>query len=106
MQRSSRSPQRRPERPAPVDLTVTIESTDDGFAVADDGAGIPEDAQDNIFDYCYTTHEAGTGLGLSIVQTIADSHGWSVRHDPNHTGARFVFEGVELADALEPARMV
>jgi PAS domain S-box-containing protein len=60
------------------DVTVTVGHTDDGFFVADDGAGVPESEHEEIFDAGYSTAAEGTGLGLSIVETIADAHGWTV----------------------------
>jgi signal transduction histidine kinase len=60
-----------------------------GFAVADDGPGIPPDERDCVFDSGYTTGD-GTGLGLPIVRSIADAHGWSVSVTESDTGgARF-----------------
>jgi signal transduction histidine kinase len=39
-----------------------------------DGAPIPEDQLERIFDPFYTTKDGGTGLGLSICSRIADQH--------------------------------
>ena len=83
----------------PDDATVTVGVTETGFYVADDGPGISGDTED-IFDFGYTTDEEGTGLGLSIVQTMAESHGWTVELDTDYAeGARFVFSGI--TDAQE-----
>ncbi|QPV61540.1 hypothetical protein I7X12_12280 [Halosimplex litoreum] len=80
----------------PNDVHVTVEATSDGFAVADDGPGIPAEHRDSLFEYGYTTSEEGTGLGLSIVQAMAESHGWTVEHDDGYAdGARFVFGNVD-----------
>ncbi|WP_336000961.1 histidine kinase N-terminal 7TM domain-containing protein [Halorientalis halophila] len=80
----------------PADVTVTVEPLDGGFAVTDDGPGIPDEHAADVFEYGYTTSEAGTGLGLSIVETMAESHGWTVSLDDEYDqGARFVFEGVD-----------
>jgi len=73
-----------------------------GFAVADDGDGVPEDERDRVFETAYTGGEAGTGVGLSIVEEIADAHGWSVRvTDGNREGARFEITGVERVEARD-----
>jgi signal transduction histidine kinase len=72
------------------DVAVEVGATDDGFYVADDGPGIPEQHRDQIFEYGYTTGTEGTGLGLSIVRTMAESHGWTVDLDEATDGARFV----------------
>jgi len=63
-----------------------------GFAVEDDGPGIPEDERDDVFDRGFTTAADGTGFGLAIVERIADAHGWSVSVTESRTGgARFEF---------------
>jgi signal transduction histidine kinase len=78
----------------PDDATVTVGVTETGFYVADDGPGIAGDTED-IFEFGYTTDDEGTGLGLSIVQTMSESHGWTVELDTDYDeGARFVFSGV------------
>ncbi len=46
--------------------------------VSDDGPGIPESAQDKIFQPFFTTKEEGTGLGLSIVTRIVEEHGGQI----------------------------
>jgi len=71
---------------------ITVRLTPDGFVLEDDGPGIDAD-ESRLFEYGYTTSSEGSGLGLSIVQTMAESHGWSVRVDPDHDGARFVVSG-------------
>ncbi|WP_255198186.1 sensor histidine kinase [Halorarius litoreus] len=72
------------------DVTVRVEPLTDGdatvgFAVADDGPGIPETAREQVFESGYTTG-GGTGLGLPIVRSIAESHGWSVTVDDSEAG--------------------
>jgi signal transduction histidine kinase len=48
--------------------------------VSDNGAGIPEDRLEIIFDKLETDpeREGGTGLGLSIVKTFVEAHGGKV----------------------------
>ncbi|WP_340100666.1 PAS domain S-box protein [Salinibaculum salinum] len=73
-------------------VRITVDKLDgaDGFYVADDGPGIPEDEREAVFDHGYTTNEHGTGFGLSIVERIADAHGWSVSvTESEDGGARF-----------------
>lgn len=77
--------------------TVTVGVTDDGFYVEDDGAGVPEEARESVFDPGFTTADDGTGFGLAIISRIADAHGWSVSlHESDDGGARFEFGGVGL----------
>jgi signal transduction histidine kinase len=86
-------------------VTVTVGTTETGFFVADDGPGIPEEHVADLFEYGYTTAEEGTGLGLSIVETMAESHGWTVELDESAAGARFVFGNVDastMSDSTDP----
>jgi PAS domain S-box-containing protein len=81
-------------------VTVTVQLLEDGFAVADDGPGIPESARDTVFETGYSTSEEGAGqgagLGLRIVKQVADAHGWEVTVDDDPDGgARFEITGVD-----------
>lgn len=46
--------------------------------VCDDGAGIPEDIRDNLFQPFVSRGEGGTGLGLAIVAKVMTAHGGTV----------------------------
>jgi signal transduction histidine kinase len=49
------------------------------FEVADNGMGIPDDAQHRVFENFFSTKGTeGTGLGLLVVQKVAAEHGGSV----------------------------
>ncbi|PSP70183.1 hypothetical protein BRC79_02660 [Halobacteriales archaeon QH_8_67_27] len=63
-----------------ADVVVCVESLEDraGFAVADDGPGIPDDQKEDVFTYGFSTNDEGTGLGLSIVSDIVAAHGWQI----------------------------
>jgi len=79
---------------AGADATVTVGSLDDGFYVADDGPGLPEET--DVFERGVST-AGGTGFGLSIVRGIAEAHGWTVTATESASGgARFEFRGVEV----------
>ncbi|ELY35062.1 sensor histidine kinase [Halalkalicoccus jeotgali] len=58
-------------------VTVTVEATPDGFAIVDDGPGIPESEREAALEPGYSTDE-GTGFGLVIIQNIAEGHGWGL----------------------------
>ncbi|MES9972242.1 MAG: PAS domain S-box protein [Candidatus Thiodiazotropha sp.] len=47
----------------------TIEVT-----ICDNGAGLPDEELDRLFEPFYTTRTKGTGLGLAIVKQIVDQH--------------------------------
>ncbi|WP_439025681.1 sensor histidine kinase [Haloarchaeobius sp. DT45] len=74
---------------------VTVGTLDGGFYVEDDGAGIPSDEQETVFDTGYTTAPRGTGFGLAIVERIADAHGWTATVTTGEAGgARIELSGV------------
>ncbi|SDE74089.1 ATP-binding protein [Halorientalis regularis] len=60
-------------------LTVTVDDTETGFAIEDDGAGFPVDIVEEAFEAGVSGSASGTGLGLNIVRTLAEAHGWAVR---------------------------
>ena len=79
-------------------VSVTVETTADGFSIADDGSGIPSDKRDRIFETGYTTNDSGTGFGLSIVQQIISGHEWSIQvTESSEGGAKFEITSVEFA---------
>lgn len=79
------------------EVTVRIEPIDDGFAVTDDGSGIPSEERERVFEAGYSTATGGTGFGLPIVEEIAEAHGWNVElTERSEGGARFEFHGVEF----------
>jgi signal transduction histidine kinase len=71
-------------------------SITNGFAVADDGPGVPEEKRDDIFESGVTTNERGTGFGLDIVQTVCTAHDWDISVSESESGgAQFEVIGVE-----------
>jgi len=80
-------------------VTVTVGDLSDGFYVADDGPGVPEDDRDRVFDAGYSAAN-GAGLGLTIVKRVAEAHGWDVALTESESGgARFEITGVGEAGA-------
>ena len=52
------------------------------LAICDNGVGIPQSLQDEIFQPLFTTKaKKGTGLGLATVATIVNNHGGVIRID-------------------------
>jgi len=45
------------------------------LSVQDDGPGIPEEQQQNIFEPFFSTKFTGTGLGLAIARSLVEQHG-------------------------------
>lgn len=83
-------------------VTVRVEPIEEGFAIADDGPGIPDSIREQVFEQGVTTAEDGTGLGLYIVNQIAEAHGWQVDvTESDSGGARIEITGVETVSAAE-----
>ena len=81
-----------------VTVVVGELNDDDGFYVADDGPGIPEDVGDEIFEAGQSLSPDGTGFGLAIVEEIVEAHGWEVDvTESEFGGARFEISGVDMA---------
>jgi signal transduction histidine kinase len=79
-----------------VSITATQEDSYWRFAVEDNGLGIPEEFQTQIFGIFKRLHERseypGTGIGLAICQKIIDRYGgriW-VESEPGR-GSTFFF---------------
>jgi len=61
------------------------------ISVRDDGAGVPPDKIERIFEAYYTTKERGTGLGLAIVKHNIELYGGNVRVESElGKGAEFI----------------
>jgi signal transduction histidine kinase len=76
------------------------------FTVADHGPGIPEDAQDRVFEW-FETHSQGSqhrgpGLGLSLVRSFVELHGGKVLLDSNPGRGTKVTCSFPLEQAAQP----
>ena len=64
--------------PAERQLTLRTSIIGDGasveLSISDRGTGLPEGAQDKVFEPFYTSKEHGLGLGLSICRSIVAAH--------------------------------
>jgi signal transduction histidine kinase len=86
------------ERHALSSIGVQLVEERDGVElhVINDGASIPPEQQDWIFEPFHRLDEArayddgGSGLGLAIARSIAETYGGSLRSVPRNQGAEFV----------------
>ncbi len=60
------------DRQAHLPLAITVQ---------DNGAGIPDDLRDHLFDAFVTTKPHGSGLGLALVAKIIGDHGGTIEVD-------------------------
>ena len=72
-----------------------IDLTGRELCVADEGAGIPPEHRDRIFDRFYRTDQGrsremgGTGLGLAIAKWAVEANGGRISLEPGGTGSVF-----------------
>lgn len=57
--------------------------------VSDNGAGVPAEIRDRLFDPFFTTRPGGSGLGLAVVHRAIEAHRGLVFHDSPGRGTRF-----------------
>jgi len=57
--------------------------------VEDDGAGIPAEETDRVFEPFFTTREQGTGLGLYIARELCEGNQANLSLEEAHAGCRF-----------------
>jgi nitrogen fixation/metabolism regulation signal transduction histidine kinase len=74
-----------------IDVTCELRDGQVVLAVADNGAGVPEDRRDRIFVPFFTTKAGGSGIGLNLARHIALGHGGQLQLRANAPrGAVFV----------------
>lgn len=74
------------------EIRITARSMKEGVELLfqDNGKGIPEDKQVNIFEPFFSTKEGGTGLGLTVSYNIITAHGGTLEYLPERNpGACF-----------------
>ena len=80
-----------PERTEPGRVTLSTH-LHDGRAearVADDGAGIPEDIQERVFQPSFSTKTSGMGLGLAISKRAVEAAGGAITFETGEEGTTF-----------------
>ena len=80
-------------------VTIVTRSTAGGevaIAVADQGTGIPEGKEEQLFEPFYTSKRHGLGLGLTICRTIVAAHGgalWAANNPDRGATFHIVLRG-------------
>ena len=84
------------------DVQVRLVRTDDGFAVADDGPGIPSEDRERVFELGYSTRADRQGLGLGLVRTLCHAYDWEVEiEESERGGTRIVVSGARCHSTWE-----
>jgi two-component system sensor histidine kinase PilS (NtrC family) len=82
-----------------LDIGNTFASGGVALSVSDNGAGIPDELRDKLFDPFFTTRPGGSGLGLAVVQRAIDAHRGLVFLDSGPSGTRFTIVLPRVAPA-------
>src|SRR5438445_8163608 len=70
-------------------------------AVTNEGAGIPPELHERIFQPFFTTKPGGTGLGLAIARQVVEAHHGALRVESD--GRTATSSGAELPSLRQPA---
>ncbi|MCT2531966.1 ATP-binding protein [SAR92 clade bacterium H231] len=76
--------------------TITLDTTNSGFSILDNGPGISPRDLPYVFEFGYTRKLAGRGMGLYIAKTSLIKEGLDITvSNDKKAGARFVIEPME-----------
>jgi len=82
-------------------LTITASRRDNEamIEIHDEGAGIPKEVQDKIFELYFTTKKGGSGIGLAQTYQIMQWHYGSVDFETSENGGTTFRLKIPVADA-------
>jgi two-component system OmpR family sensor kinase len=83
-------------------VTVTVTGDANGFAVADDGPGLPSEVE-TALAAADAENVKSFGLGLLVVQRVVSGHGWDLAVDSSDEGTRFSVSDVNAAEPVHKA---
>jgi signal transduction histidine kinase len=91
-------------------LRLAVRREGDGalITVRDQGAGIPPDIRDKVFNLYFTTKKGGSGIGLAMAYRVVQLHHGTVEFTsvPGHGTTFYLrFPIAESAGGPEPARI-
>ncbi len=71
---------------------ISILLDNNGFAVTNDGATIPKEDQEKIFDRFYQTDKTkdGSGLGLAIAKALCEQNDWRIACESGKSLTKFI----------------
>ena len=75
-----------PAESGQIEIRVEKTASNVVISITDNGPGVPDDCQDQLFESFFTTKPQGVGLGLSICKTIAAAHGGNLSYLAPKTG--------------------
>ena len=73
------------------------------ISVVDNGAGLPEEVKDKLFQAFVSTKKTGMGVGLSICHTIIAAHNGHLWAEPNPDGGTIFRFTLPIASAVNSA---
>ncbi|MBL7967784.1 MAG: HAMP domain-containing histidine kinase [Prolixibacteraceae bacterium] len=81
-----------PDQKGEIEIRIQTDPKTVLITISDNGTGISEEAQENMFQPNFTTKTSGMGLGLSIVKNIVDNFGGKIWYstEPNKGTTFFV----------------
>jgi DNA-binding response OmpR family regulator len=77
--------------------TINIKIENGKLIYEDNAGGIPEEIQNKIFEYNFTTKgdEKGTGVGLYMIKKLLEKDGLDIKYEPIENGSRFIIDLVK-----------
>jgi len=80
-------------------VSVTVTGDGRGFAVADDGPGLPPEVESALVK-ADAENVKSFGLGLLVVQRVVSGHGWDLSVTSSEAGTRFEVTDVNAAEPI------
>jgi signal transduction histidine kinase len=80
-----------------IKLSLSNQQTRIRVIISDNGAGIPDDKKERLFEPSFTTKTTGMGIGLAIVKNIVNSAGGDIWFESKiNKGTKFYLEFLKI----------